>query len=131
MTERVAEYSLKPGDHGATYGGNPLACTAVKTVIRIFERDDIVGHVNKVAPYLTKRLDELAAETDCITERKGKGLMQGLALSKPAGEVNQKAVEEGLLVIQAEGNVLRLLPPLIVEEKHIDEMIEKLKRALV
>ena len=130
MTERVAEYSLKPGDHGATYGGNPLACTAVKTVIRIFERDDIVGHVNKVAPYLTKRLDELAAETDCITERKGKGLMQGLALSKPAGEVNQKAVEEGLLVIQAEGNVLRLLPPLIVEEKHIDEMIEKLKRAL-
>ncbi len=130
MTERVAQYSLKPGDHGATYGGNPLACTAVKTVIKIFERDDIVGHVNKVAPYLTKRLDELAEQTDCITERKGKGLMQGIALSKPVAQVNQKAVEEGLLVIQAEGNVLRLLPPLIVEEKHIDEMIQKLKKAL-
>ena len=130
MTEKVAEYSLQPGDHGATYGGNPLACTAVKKVIEIFEREDIVGHVNHVAPYLTKRLDELVSEIDCVTERRGKGLMQGLALSKPAGEVLSRAVAEGLLVIQAEGNVLRFVPPLIVEEKHIDEMIEKLKRAL-
>lgn len=130
MTEKVAEYSLQPGDHGATYGGNPLACTAVKKVIEIFEREDIVGHVNHVAPYLTKRLDELVSEIDCVTERRGKGLMQGLALSKPAGEVISRAVAEGLLMIQAEGNVLRFVPPLIVEEKHIDEMIEKLKRAL-
>ena len=71
------QYSLQPGDHGATYGGNPLACTAVKTVIKIFERDHIVDHVNAVAPYLTKRLDELVEELDCVTERKGKGLMQG------------------------------------------------------
>ena len=130
MTERVAEYSLKPGDHGATYGGNPLACTAVKTVIRIFEREDIVGHVNKVAPYLTKRLDELVEEMDCVTERKGKGLMQGIVVTKPLAEVNRRAIEEGLLIIQAEGNVFRFVPPLIVEEKHIDEMIVKLKRAL-
>lgn len=130
MTERVAGYSLKPGDHGATYGGNPLACTAVKTVIKIFERDDIVGHVNQVAPYLTKRLDELVGEMDCVTERKGKGLMQGIVVTKPLAEVNRKAIEEGLLIIQAEGNVFRFVPPLIVEEKHIDEMIGKLKRAL-
>ena len=130
MTEKVAEYSLQPGDHGATYGGNPLACTAVKKVIEIFEREDIVGHVNQVAPYLTKRLDELVDEMDCVTERRGKGLMQGLVLSKPAGEVISRAIAEGLLVIQAEGNVLRFLPPLIVEEKHIDEMIGKLKKAL-
>ena len=130
MTERVAEYSLKPGDHGATYGGNPLACTAVKTVIKIFERDDIVGHVNQVAPYLTKRLDELVEEMDWVTERKGKGLMQGIVVTKPLAEVNRKAIEEGLLIIQAEGNVFRFVPPLIVEEKHIDEMIGKMKRAL-
>ncbi|HJD46134.1 MAG TPA: aspartate aminotransferase family protein [Candidatus Mediterraneibacter norfolkensis] len=130
MTEKVAEYSLQPGDHGATYGGNPLACTAVKKVIEIFEREDIVGHVNQVAPYLTKRLDELVDEMDCVTERRGKGLMQGLVLSKPAGEVISRAIAEGLLVIQAEGNVLRFVPPLIVEEKHIDEMIGKLKKAL-
>ena len=131
MTEKVAEYSLQPGDHGATYGGNPLACTAVKKVIEIFEREDIVGHVNQVAPYLTKRLDELVDEMDCVTEGRGKGLMQGLVLSKPAGEVISRAIAEGLLVIQAEGNVLRFVPPLIVEEKHIDEMIGKLKKALI
>ena len=131
MTEKVAEYSLQPGDHGATYGGNPLACTAVKKVIEIFEREDIVGHVNQVAPFLTKRLDELVDEMDCVTERRGKGLMQGLVLSKPAGEVISRAIAEGLLVIQAEGNVLRFVPPLIVEEKHIDEMIGKLKKALI
>lgn len=130
MTEEVAEYSLKPGDHGATYGGNPLACTAVKKVIEIFERENIVGHVNKVAPYLTKRLDEIVDSFDCVVHMKGKGLMQGLEITKPLAEVNQRAIEEGLLVIQAQGNVIRFVPPLIVEEKHIDEMIEKLKRAL-
>ena len=130
MTEEVAKYSLKPGDHGATYGGNPLACTAVKKVIEIFEKEDIIGHVNKVAPYLTKRLDELVQEVGCVAERKGKGLMQGIVLTKPVAEVNSRAIEEGLLVIQAHGNVLRFVPPLIVEEKHIDEMIDKRRRAL-
>lgn len=130
MTEEVAKYSLKPGDHGATYGGNPLACTAVKKVIEIFEKEDIIGHVNKVAPYLTKRLDELVQEVGCVAERKGKGLIQGIVLTKPVAEVNSRAIEEGLLVIQAHGNVLRFVPPLIVEEKHIDEMIDKLRRAL-
>ena len=130
MTQEVADESLKPGDHGSTYAGNPLACAAVKKVIEIFEREDIVGHVNQVAPYLEKRLNELVEELDCVTQRKGKGLMQGIVLTKPLAEVNQRAIEEGLLVIQAEGNVIRFVPPLIIEEKHVDEMIEKLKKAL-
>ena len=130
MKEEVAEYSLKPGDHGSTYAGNPLACAAVRKVIEIFEKEDILGHVNKVAPYLTRKLDELVAETDCVTKRKGKGLMQGIVVTKPLKEVNAKAVEEGLLIIQAEGNVIRFVPPLIVEEKHIDQMIEKMKKVL-
>lgn len=130
MTKKVAEYSLKPGDHGTTYGGNPLACTAVKKVLEIFEREHIVEHVNEVAPYLTKKLDELTHKWDCIIKRKGKGLMQGLAFKVPVSAVNQKAIEEGLLVIQAEGNVIRFVPPLILEEKHIDEMVEKLERVL-
>lgn len=130
MTNDVAEYSLRPGDHGATYGGNPLACTAVKKVIEIFERDHIVEHVRQVAPYLEKRLDELVDELDCVVRRKGKGLMQGLEFNIPVAEINQKTIAEGLLVIQAQGNVIRFLPPLIMEEKHVDEMIERLKRAL-
>ncbi len=130
MTEAVAENSLKPGDHGTTYGGNPLACMAVRKVLEIFKKDKIVDHVKKVGSYLTARLDELTEKTDYIVERRGKGLMQGLVLTKPFAEVNQRALEEGLLVISAEGNVLRLLPPLIIEEKHVDEMIEKLEKAL-
>ena len=130
MTEKVAEHSLLPGDHGATYGGNPLACMAVKTVIEIFEKEQIVDHVNQVAAYLTSRLEELVREEEDVLERKGIGLMQGIVLKKPVAQVNQKAVEEGLLVIQAQGNVLRLVPPLVIESRHVDEMIEKLKKAL-
>ena len=130
MTEAVAAYSLRPGDHGAKYGGNPLACTAVKKVIEIFERDQILEHVNQVSPYLEKRLDELTEKIGCIVRRKGKGLMQGLEFNIPVSEVNKRTIQEGLLVIQAEGNVIRFLPPLILEEKHIDEMVEKLTKAL-
>ena len=130
MTEEVAGYSLKPGDHGATYGGNPLACTAVKTVLSIFERKNIVGHVNEIAPYFTEKLEELKAEFDCVTERRGKGLMQGLVITKPIKEINDRAIEEGLLIIQAQGNVIRFVPPLIVEKEHIDQMVEKMRRIL-
>lgn len=131
MTEEVAESSLKPGDHGATYGGNPLACTAVKTVLEIFEKEHILDHVNEISPYLTRCLDELTRKWDCIIQRKGTGLMQGLAFDRPVLEVNQKAVQKGLLVIQAEGNVIRLLPPLILEKPHVDEMVDKLERVLM
>lgn len=131
VTEQVAAHSMKPGDHGTTYGGNPLACMAVKKVVEIFEKDKIVEQVREIAPYLTKRLDELVEETDCVTERRGKGLIQGIVVTKPAGEVINRAIEEGLLIISAKGNVLRFVPPLIIEKEHIDEMIEKLKHALL
>ena len=130
MTKKVAENSLKPGDHGATYGGNPLACKAVKTVLDIFEEEDILGHVKEITPYLEAALDDLVKDLDCVLERRGKGLIQGIVLKQPVSEVCTKAMEEGLLVIQAHGNVLRLVPPLIVEKEHIVEMIEKLKKAL-
>ena len=130
MTEKVAQASLKPGDHGATYGGNPLACMAVKTVIDIFEEEKIVEHVNEVSEYLTERLEELVQHVDGVLERKGTGLMQGIVLKQPVAQVNNRAIEEGLLVIQAQGNVLRLVPPLIIEKEHVDEMIPKLTKAL-
>lgn len=130
MTEKVAEYSMKAGDHGSTYGGNPFACMAVKTVLGIFENEKILAHVNEVAPYLEKRLDELVENCEYVTLRKGTGFMQGLALTKPTGEVVKNAIDEGLLIVVAEGNVVRLLPPLIAEKEHIDEMIEKLTKAL-
>lgn len=130
MTEKVAEYSMKAGDHGSTYGGNPLACMAVKTVLQIFEEEQIVAHVNEVSSYLSQKLEELVQKYDCIKERRGKGLIQGIELTKPVGEVVKKALDAGLVIISAKGNTIRFVPPLIVEKQHIDEMIEKLEIAL-
>lgn len=131
MTEKVAEKSLAPGDHGTTYGGNPFVCTAVKTVLDIFEEEQIIAHVKKVSAYLEKELDKLVEKYEAVEARRGKGLMQGLVLKKPVGEVIQKAMEAGLIVISASGNVLRLVPPLVITEAHVDEMILKLEEAFI
>lgn len=130
MTEKVAEKSLMPGDHGTTYGGNPFVCAAVDTVLEIFEKENILAHVREMSEYLEAKLDELVATNPDVKLRRGKGLMQGLVLGKPVGEVIQKAMEHGLIVISAGGNVLRLVPPLVITKKHVDEMIEKLKISL-
>lgn len=128
MTEKVAEKSLKPGDHGTTYGGNPLVGAVADKVLEIMERDDIPGHVREIAPYLEQKLDELVEKYDFITARRGMGLIQGLVLEKPVGQIAAKAIEEGLLVITAGSDVIRFVPPLIIEKKHVDEMVQKLER---
>lgn len=130
MTEKVAEKSLKPGDHGTTYGGNPLVGAAADKVLEIMERDDIPGHVREIAPYLEQKLDGLVEKYDFITARRGMGLIQGLVSEKSVGQIAAKAIEEGLLVITAGSDVLRFVPPLIIEKKHVDEMIQKLERVL-
>lgn len=130
MTEKVAASSLVPGDHGTTYGGNPFVCAAVDTVLDIFEKENILLHVREMSEYLEGKLDELVATNPDVKLRRGKGLMQGLVLGKPVGEVIKKAMEHGLIVISAGGNVLRLVPPLVITKNHVDEMIEKLKISL-
>ncbi|MCM1091024.1 MAG: aspartate aminotransferase family protein [Muribaculum sp.] len=123
MTERVAQSSLTSGDHGTTYGGNPLAAAAVDKVLEIYEKDHIVEHVCQVAPYLERRLQELADKYDCITEHRGVGLMQGLVFDRPVGEIITRALEKGLLLINAGADIIRFVPSLIITEKDIDEMV--------
>lgn len=130
MTEKVAESSLAPGDHGTTYGGNPLVCAAVDKVLQIFEEEKIVEHVQKIGMYLEEKLDELVENCEVVEARRGKGLMQGLVLTKPVGDVIKKAMEQGLIAISASGNVLRLVPPLVIEKEHVDEMYNKLAEVL-
>ena len=130
MTEAVAEFSLEPGDHGTTYGGNPLACMAVSKTIEIFEKKNMISHVQEIGAYLAERLERLVQEKDCVIARKGKGLIQGIEISKPVGEVTNAALKEGLLVISARGNVIRLVPPLVIKKQHVDEMIDKLSKVL-
>ena len=130
LNQKTADHSLVPGDHGTTYGGNPLACAAVSAVFDIFEKEKIVDHVQQVSAYLEKRLDELVGKYDFLTVRRGKGLMQGLVVSgRPVGEIVQQALQNGLLVITAGSDVLRMVPPLVITEADVDEMIEKLEKS--
>ena len=130
MTENVAKFSLVPGDHGTTYGGNPFVCAGVDAVLQIFEEEHILEHVQKVSVYLEEKLNVLVDTSEAVETRRGKGLMQGLVLNKPVGDVVKKAMEYGLITISAGGNVLRMVPPLIITEIQVDEMIEKLSKAL-
>lgn len=130
MTERVGSRSLAAGDHGTTYGGNPLACAAVEKVLDLFEEEHIIENVNQVAPYLEKRLDELKEKYSCIQERRGSGLMQGLVFDKPVGEIISRALENGLILINAGTNIIRFVPPLIIARENVDEMISILERSI-
>lgn len=128
LNEKAALGTLTPGDHGTTYGGNPFVCAAVSKVLDIFEKDKIVEHVKEVSVYLERQLDELVKEYDFLETRRGKGLMQGLVVTgRPVGEIINKALENGLIIISAGSNVLRMLPPLVIEKEHVDELIQKLK----
>lgn len=131
MTKEVADNSLVPGDHGTTYGGNPLATAAVSTVFDLFKEEKIVENVNEVAPYLEEKLDEIVKDFDNVTARRGKGFMQGLVLTTPVGDTVNKAIENGLLVISAGSDVLRMVPPLTITKENVDEMIEILRKSLV
>lgn len=131
LGEKAAASSLEPGDHGTTYGGNPFVCAAVSKVFDLFEEKKLVDHVKALTPYLEQKLDELVTSHDCLATRRGKGFMQGLVVTgKPVGQVVKKALDNGLIVMSAGADVIRLVPPLVIEKSDIDEMAEKLGKAL-
>ncbi len=129
MTERVAEHSLASGDHGTTYGGNPLAAAAICKVLELFGKNHILEHVNEVAPYLEKRLDTLMEKYDFIKARRGAGLMQGLVFDRPVADIINRALENGLVLINAGTDIIRFVPPLIITEADVDVMVERLERS--
>lgn len=132
LGEKAAEASLEPGDHGTTYGGNPFVCAAVSKVFDIYESDHILEHVRELTPYLEEKLDEIVDKYTCVSARRGKGFMQGLVIQgMPVGNIVKKALENGLLVISAGSDVLRMVSPLVIRKEEIDEMIEKLEKSLI
>ena len=130
MTQKVADKSLAPGDHGTTYGGNPFVGAAVSAVFDQFKELNILGQVNEVAPYLEQKLDELVAKYDCFTARRGLGLMQGIVCTLPVGQVSAKALEKGLIVITAGSDVLRFVPPLVITKEDVDKMVSILSETI-
>lgn len=130
--EEVAK-ALVPGDHGTTYGGNPLACAAAVKVLELFKKQNVLDNVKKVSAYLEKKLDEIVAEYDYVVERRGLGLMQGLEINtdvKDLKKVIAACLDNGLILFTAGTNVIRFVPPLVISEADVDEMITKLKKAL-
>ena len=133
VSDKVAASSLVPGDHGTTYGGNPLACKAVATVLEIFKEDKVIENVQAVAPYLEKRLKETVDRFDFLLAERGLGLMRAIVFDtskKSPADVVKKALSHGLVLITAGADVIRFLPPLIITKDHVDEMIDKLVMAL-
>ncbi|MCM1307496.1 MAG: aspartate aminotransferase family protein [Butyrivibrio sp.] len=128
-SEKVADV-LAAGDHGTTYGGNPLACAAASKVFDIFERNKILENVRSVGAYLYERLDEIAKDSPRIVEHRGIGLMQGLEFDAPVGGVISRLLDCGLVTFSAGGNVVRFIPPLVISRENVDEMIDKLKKCI-
>lgn len=129
VVNEKADGALVPGDHGTTYGGNPFACAAVNAVFDQFEELNVPKHAKEVGEYLFEKLEELKESYNFITGHRGIALMQGLefAPEKPVGDIVKKALEKGLILISAGNNVIRFVPPLVIEKEHVDEMISILK----
>ncbi len=130
MTEKVGTHSLVSGDHGSTYGGNPLAGAAVNAVFDLYEENHVLENVNRVGAYLEEKLDALAQKYEFIVERRGLGLMQGLVFDRPVGGVITKALDRGLILINAGANIIRFVPPLVISRENVDEMVEILESCL-
>ena len=123
--------ALEAGDHGSTYGGNPLVCAAASKILDIFRQDHILDHVKEAGAYLYDQLEQLKnRHQDKIVDHRGVGLIQGLEFTVPVGPIIQRAMNKGLILISAEANTIRFLPPLIVEKTHIDEMIRILEQSI-
>jgi acetylornithine and succinylornithine aminotransferases len=128
-TARIAE-ALVPGDHGTTFGGNPLAAAAVSATLDSFRERDILKHVEEVGEYLGRRLQEITVRKDRAKETRGLGLMRGLELTEEAGPYVLKALERGVIFMSAGANVIRFVPPLVITKDHVDEMTAVLEELL-
>ena len=131
VNERIAEKSLIPGDHGTTYGGNPLVTAAADAVLDIFEKRHIADHVKEVGAYLYEKLEGLKDKYDVVKDHRGVGLIQGLEFTVPVGPIVSKALlEQKLVLISAGANTIRLVPPLIIEKSDVDEMVKRLEAVI-
>ncbi len=126
-TEKVAS-ALQPGDHGSTFAGGPLITSAAKVVLQRVSQPEFLAHVQEVGAYLKERLEEI--NSPLVKAVRGKGLMVGLELTVDTTPIISAGYKYGLIMVNAGTNVLRFVPPLIVEKQHVDELLEKLTAIL-
>lgn len=129
MRDRAIDL-FKPGNHGSTFGGNPLACATALTVLDVIERDNICGLVTKNSAYLREQLMQEFGSHPNVCAIRGKGYMIGIELDKPANDARMIGLENGLLFNVTADTVIRLLPPLIINESEIDELVLRLSKTI-
>ena len=126
--EKVAS-SFKPGDHGTTFGGNPVACAAAIAYLKVLQEENLITKCKEKGEYFKKKIEELKEKyPKFIKEARIVGLMVGLEIEKDGAEVVKKCLEKGVLINCTAGNVLRFLPPLIIEKEEIDYLTEALNK---
>jgi len=130
MTKEVADNSLVAGDHGTTYGGNPLGGAACTAVFKLYEELNVCENAKEVGNYLYDVLEQIKNEHEGIIAHRGMGLMQGLEFDKPVKDIINYALDNGLVLINAGTNIIRFLPPLIVTKDDVDKMTGILKEAI-
>ena len=128
-TEQVAK-ALVPGDHGTTYGGNPLACAAAVEVFRLFDKLNVTDNVKNVGKYLETQLKSLVEKYDIVKAQRGIGLIQGIELTVNPKDVIAKCLDNGLILFSAGTNVIRFVPPLVITSDDVDQMMVRLKKVL-
>ncbi len=130
LAHGVAAEVLQPGSHGSTFGGNPLACAAGLAVMKVMEEEDLASVAAAKGRYFSERLNEALKGCASVVDIRTQGLMIGIELDKPCGELVQVALKQGLLINVTAGNVIRLLPPLVITTEQIDSVIDTLSRLI-
>lgn len=120
--------AMQPGDHGSTFAGGPLVTAVAKVVLEKISQPEFLAHINEVGGYLMERVSEI--NSPLIKEVRGRGLMVGVEFTVDVGSLINKGYKQGLLLVNAGENVLRFVPPLILEKAHVDAMVEKLTQML-
>jgi len=128
-SDKVAA-AFEPGTHGSTFGGNPLACNAALATLDVLIEDDfILDQCRRMGTYFKKRLEELQKEfPSVIAEVRGMGLLVGIELTRDGAPLVKECMEKGLLINCTAGNILRFMPPLIITEKEIDQLVDILEQ---
>ncbi|HFC53903.1 MAG TPA: aspartate aminotransferase family protein [Gammaproteobacteria bacterium] len=121
---------FRPGSHGTTFGGNPLVCSAALAVVETLQREDLPARAALLGERMLGRLRDSLADNTCLRDIRGMGLMLGIELNRPCGELVEEALRAGLLINVTATSVIRLLPPLILNEQEADQIVDTVVRLI-
>jgi acetylornithine/N-succinyldiaminopimelate aminotransferase len=131
LARGIAAETFKPGNHGSTFGGNPLACSAALTTLEVIEQDGLLANAVRVGDFIRASLNAALAGSKGLVAVRGMGLMIGIELDRPCAELVQRALDAGLLINVTADNVVRLLPPLVISEDEARQLVERLSALIL